>query len=53
MIVLVLSLHDVSKIATLSPADICYEESLSTLRYAERYNHTRSQQTLPLPVQPR
>ncbi|KAK0141957.1 Kinesin-like protein KIF28P [Merluccius polli] len=23
-------------IATLSPADICYEESLSTLRYAER-----------------
>uniref|UniRef100_A0A3Q1DD74 Kinesin motor domain-containing protein n=1 Tax=Amphiprion ocellaris TaxID=80972 RepID=A0A3Q1DD74_AMPOC len=24
------------KIATLSPADICYEESLSTLRYAER-----------------
>lgn len=26
------------KIATLSPADICYEESLSTLRYAERYN---------------
>uniref|UniRef100_A0A8C2WPY6 Si:rp71-84d9.1 n=1 Tax=Cyclopterus lumpus TaxID=8103 RepID=A0A8C2WPY6_CYCLU len=25
-------------IATLSPADICYEESLSTLRYAERYN---------------
>uniref|UniRef100_A0AAZ1X2X6 Kinesin motor domain-containing protein n=1 Tax=Oreochromis aureus TaxID=47969 RepID=A0AAZ1X2X6_OREAU len=24
-------------IATLSPADICYEESLSTLRYAERY----------------
>lgn len=27
----------VVKIATLSPADICYEESLSTLRYAERY----------------
>lgn len=28
------------KIATLSPADICYEESLSTLRYAERsINH--------------
>lgn len=26
----------ISKIATLSPADICYEESLSTLRYAER-----------------
>lgn len=26
------------KIATLSPADICYEESLSTLRYAERYD---------------
>lgn len=26
------------KIATLSPADICYEESLSTLRYAERYS---------------
>ncbi|KAG9336097.1 hypothetical protein JZ751_002444 [Albula glossodonta] len=24
-------------IATLSPADICYEESLSTLRFAERY----------------
>lgn len=40
------------KIATLSPADICYEESLSTLRYAERYNHTRSQQTSPLPLQP-
>lgn len=30
------------KIATLSPADICYEESLSTLRYAERYEHTQS-----------
>ncbi len=25
------------QIATLSPADICYEESLSTLRYAERW----------------
>ena len=30
--------QSILKIATLSPADICYEESLSTLRYAERYN---------------
>ncbi|XP_062303507.1 kinesin-like protein KIF28P [Osmerus eperlanus] len=28
-------------IATLSPADICYEESLSTLRYADRWAGTR------------
>lgn len=26
-----------SQIAAISPADICYEETLSTLRYAERY----------------
>lgn len=26
----------VLQIATLSPADICYEESLSSLRYADR-----------------
>ncbi|KAH0622546.1 hypothetical protein JD844_024940 [Phrynosoma platyrhinos] len=26
------------QIAAISPADICYEETLSTLRYAERYN---------------
>uniref|UniRef100_A0A8D0L8E9 Kinesin-like protein 6 n=1 Tax=Sphenodon punctatus TaxID=8508 RepID=A0A8D0L8E9_SPHPU len=26
-------------IAAVSPADICYEETLSTLRYAERYLH--------------
>lgn len=25
------------QIAAISPADICYEETLSTLRYAERY----------------
>lgn len=30
----------VFQIATLSPADICYEESLSTLRYADRYHTT-------------
>ncbi|XP_057712895.1 kinesin-like protein KIF28P [Corythoichthys intestinalis] len=29
-------------IATLSPADICYEESLSTLRYAERAKHIQN-----------
>ncbi|XP_077568929.1 kinesin-like protein KIF28 isoform X2 [Stigmatopora nigra] len=29
-------------IATLSPADICYEESLSTLRYAERTKHIQN-----------
>ncbi|CDQ81633.1 unnamed protein product [Oncorhynchus mykiss] len=27
-------------IAALSPADICYEESISTLRYAERYSRS-------------
>uniref|UniRef100_A0AAA9T234 Kinesin-like protein 6 n=1 Tax=Bos taurus TaxID=9913 RepID=A0AAA9T234_BOVIN len=26
-------------IAAISPADICYEETLSTLRYAERYDY--------------
>ncbi|KAG2468490.1 KIF28 protein, partial [Polypterus senegalus] len=31
-----LSLTTLGNIATLSPADICFEESLSTLRYAER-----------------
>ncbi|XP_024911419.1 kinesin-like protein KIF28P isoform X2 [Cynoglossus semilaevis] len=30
-------------IATLSPADIFYEESLSTLRYAERAKHIQNQ----------
>ncbi|KAM9860783.1 kinesin-like protein KIF28P [Aulostomus maculatus] len=29
-------------IATLSPAEICYEESLSTLRYAERAKHIQN-----------
>ncbi|KAM9826680.1 kinesin-like protein KIF28P isoform 3-T3 [Syngnathus typhle] len=29
-------------IATLSPADICYEESLSTLRFAERAKHIQN-----------
>ncbi|XP_061523422.1 kinesin-like protein KIF28P isoform X2 [Phycodurus eques] len=29
-------------IATVSPADICYEESLSTLRYSERAKHIQN-----------
>lgn len=37
---IVTNCHLISKIATLSPADICYEESLSTLRYAERCERT-------------